>query len=126
MRTWRSTTEDLLASLPDTFRYPEALGHVSERQLRRLIAGGTIIPQSRGLYRKSDWPGDKDLIEIAARHPMRRSACARLAAVEDISVRRREGSRRLRETRQLRALLRCWALCPGSRIEARRRSPTIA
>lgn len=83
------TTEELLASLPDTFRYSEALEHVSERQLRRLIAGGTIIPLSRGLYRKSDWLGDEDLIEIAAKAPRAticlRSALARHDLIDDIS-----------------------------------------
>jgi hypothetical protein len=82
------TTEELLASLPDTFRYSEALEHVSERQLRRLIAGGSIIPLSRGLYRKSDWLGDEDLIEIAAKAPHAticlRSALARHELIDDI------------------------------------------
>ena len=82
------TIEELLASLPDTFRYSEALEHVSERQLRRLIAGGTIIALSRGLYRKSDWLGDEDLIEIAAKaHNATlclRSALARHELIDDI------------------------------------------
>jgi predicted transcriptional regulator of viral defense system len=82
------TTEELLASLPDTFRYSEALEHVSERQLRRLIVGGSIIPLSRGLYRKSDWLGDEDLIEIAAKAPHATiclgSALARHELIDDI------------------------------------------
>ena len=82
------TSDELLASLPDTFRYSEALGHVSERQLRRLIDGGDVIALSRGLYRKSDWLGDEDLIEIAARAPLAtlclRSALARHDLTDDI------------------------------------------
>ena len=82
------TIEELLASLPDTFRYSEALEHISERQLRRLIAGGSIVPLSRGLYRKSDWLGDEDLIEIAAKAPHAticlRSALARHDLIDDI------------------------------------------
>ena len=64
-----STSGELLAGLPDTFRYSEALGHVSERQLRGLVAEGQITALSRGLYRKSDWLGDEDLVEIAAKSP---------------------------------------------------------
>jgi predicted transcriptional regulator of viral defense system len=82
------TPEELLVSLPDTFRYSEALEHISERQLRRLIDGGSIIPLSRGLYRKSDWLGDEDLIEIAAKahHATLclRSALARHELIDDI------------------------------------------
>lgn len=82
------TTDELLASLPDTFRYSEALAHISERQLRRLIKDGRIIALSRGLYRKSDWLGDDDLIEIAARAPQAtlclRSALARHDLIDDI------------------------------------------
>jgi hypothetical protein len=82
------TSDELLASLPDTFRYSEALEHISERQLRRLIADGTIIPLSRGLYRKSDWLGEEDLIEIAAKAPQAticlRSALARHELIDDI------------------------------------------
>ncbi len=65
------TSGELLAGLPGVFRYSEALEHVSERQLRRLIVDGSIVPLTRGLYRKSEWLGDEDLIEIAAK-----SACA--------------------------------------------------
>lgn len=81
-------SDELLASLPDTFRYSEALDHVSERQLRRLIDDGHIIAVSRGLYRKSDWLGDEDLIEIAAKAPLAtlclRSALARHDLIDDI------------------------------------------
>ena len=63
------TSDQLLSSLPETFRYSEALGHISGRQLRRLIDDGSITALSRGLYRKSDWLGDEDLIEIAAKAP---------------------------------------------------------
>lgn len=82
------TCDELLASLPDIFRYSEALEHINDRQLRRLIAAGAIIPLSRGLYRKSDWLGDEDLIEIAAKAPHAticlRSALARHDLIDDI------------------------------------------
>lgn len=82
------TTDALLASLPDTFRYSEALAHISERQLRRLVQEGKVIVLSRGLYRKSDWLGDDDLIEIAAKAPQAtlclRSALARHDLIDDI------------------------------------------
>jgi predicted transcriptional regulator of viral defense system len=82
------TSSELLGSLPDTFRYSEALDHISERQLRRLIDDGAIVALSRGLYRKGDWLGDEDLIEIAAKAPRStlclRSALARHDLIDDI------------------------------------------
>lgn len=82
------TTDELLASLPDIFRYSQALEHVSERQLRQLIKDGKVMALSRGLYRKSDWLGDEDLVEIAARAPQAtlclRSALARHDLIDDI------------------------------------------
>lgn len=82
------TTAELLADLPDTFRYSEALDLISERQLRRLIEEGSIIALARGLYRKSDWLGDEDLIEIASKAPLAtlclRSALARHDLIDDI------------------------------------------
>ncbi len=82
------TTDELLASLPDTFRYSQALEHISERQLRRLVKDGRVIAVSRGLYRKSDWRGDEDLTEIAAKAPRAtlclRSALARHDLIDDI------------------------------------------
>lgn len=82
------TSDELLASLPDNFRYSEAMKQVSERQLRQLIDNGSIITLSRGLYRKSDWVGDEDLIEIAARAPQAtlclRSALTRHELIDDI------------------------------------------
>ncbi|MHB1433261.1 MAG: type IV toxin-antitoxin system AbiEi family antitoxin domain-containing protein [Streptosporangiaceae bacterium] len=82
------TSEELLASLPGAFRYSEALGHLSERQLRRLIGDGEIVALSRGLYRKSDWHGDEDLVEIAAKAPLGTlclaSALARHDLIDDI------------------------------------------
>jgi predicted transcriptional regulator of viral defense system len=82
------TTDELLASLPDTFRYSQALEHISERGLRRLVNDGKVIALSRGLYRKSDWLGDEDLIEIAAKAPQAtlclRSALARHDLIDDI------------------------------------------
>lgn len=78
----------LLASLPEMFRYSEALDLISERQLRRLIDDGEIIAVARGLYRKGDWLGDEDLIEIAAKAPRAticlRSALARHELIDDI------------------------------------------
>jgi hypothetical protein len=83
-----SAHESLLASLPDSFRYTEALEHMSERQLRRLIDDGSVIALARGLYRKSESIGDDDLIEIAVRSPRAtlclRSALARHELIDDI------------------------------------------
>lgn len=82
------TSDELLASLPETFRYSDALDHVTERQLRSLIGTGTIVALARGLYRKSDWIGDEDLIEIAAKAARStlclRSALARHGLIDDI------------------------------------------
>jgi hypothetical protein len=82
------TIDELLAELPDTFRYSEALEQISERQLRRLLVDGRITAVSRGLYRKSEWLGDDGLIEIAAKSPQAticlRSALARLDLIDDI------------------------------------------
>jgi hypothetical protein len=72
------TTDDLLASLPDTFRYSEALEYISERHLRRLFKDGKVIALSRGLYRKTEWLGDEDLVEIAIKAP-RATLCLRTA-----------------------------------------------
>lgn len=82
------TNDELLASLPETFRYSEALERLSERQFRRLLDGGGIVALSRGLYRKSDWLGDEDLIEVAAKAPQAtlclRSALAHHELIDDI------------------------------------------
>ncbi len=82
------TTDDLLAVLPDTFGYSEAVKHMSERHLRRLITDDAITVLSRGLYRKNDWIGDDDLIEIAAKSPRAtlclRSALVRHGLIDDI------------------------------------------
>ncbi len=82
------TADEMLASLPDTFRYSEALAHISERQLRRLVNDGRVTALSRGLYRKSDWLGDEDLVEIAAKAPQAtlclHSALARHDLIDDI------------------------------------------
>jgi predicted transcriptional regulator of viral defense system len=81
-------TERLLGALPDTFRYTEALARISERQLRHLIADGQIIALARGLYRKANWDGDEDLIEIVSKSPLAticlRSALARHDLIDDI------------------------------------------
>jgi len=82
------TSDELLDGLPDTFRYSEALERINERHLRRLLAEGRIMLLSRGLYRKSDWLGDDDLIEIAAKSPKAticlHSALARHELTDDI------------------------------------------
>lgn len=82
------TNNELLAALPDTFRYSEARQRISERQLRRLIEDGQITAMSRGHYRKSDWLGDEDLIEVAAKSSSAticlRSALARHDLNDDI------------------------------------------
>ncbi|HTZ14571.1 MAG TPA: hypothetical protein VMC78_13305 [Mycobacterium sp.] len=79
---------DILAGLPSTFRFSEALQHINERQLRQLIADQQITPLARGLYRKSDWAGDEDLAEIAAKSPRAtialRSALASHNLIDDI------------------------------------------
>jgi predicted transcriptional regulator of viral defense system len=79
---------DPLSSLPDTFRFSEALDRINERQLRHLINDGRITPLARGLYRKSTWSGDEDLIEIAAKSKQAtialRSALARHDLIDDI------------------------------------------
>lgn len=79
---------DLLAGLPNTFRYTEARAHVNERQFRDLVADAQIVPIARGLYRKSDWYGDEDLTEIAMKAPLAtiamRSALARYDLIDDI------------------------------------------
>ena len=74
------TTDELLDGLPETFRYSEALHRLSSRQLRRLIDDGNITALSRGLYRKSDWLGDEDLIGVAAKAP-HATLCLRSALV---------------------------------------------
>jgi len=83
-----ATTDESLAALPDTFRYSDALQHVSERRFRRLIAEGRITALARGLYTKSEDLGDEDLIEIAAKSPhatlCMRSALARHGLIDDI------------------------------------------
>lgn len=80
--------EGLLAGLPATFRYAEAAEAIGERQLRNLVAHHAIIPFARGLYRKRDWLGDEDLIEIAAKSKNAticlRSALARHDLIDDI------------------------------------------
>lgn len=59
-------TEDILSRLPPTFRSAEALGHMTKRQLQTLRLDGRITPITRGFYRKSDWYGDDELLEIAS------------------------------------------------------------
>ena len=83
-----SEPQELLAALPATFRYSDALERISERQLRNLIAHGEIEVISRGLYRKADAIGDDDLLEIAAKSQAAtlclRSALARHNLIDDI------------------------------------------
>lgn len=77
-----------LDSMPDTFRFSEALEHLNKRQFYKLLADGSIAQIARGLYRKSDWHGDEDLIEIASSSPRAtialRSALARHDLIDDI------------------------------------------
>ena len=81
-------SDELLAGLPETFRYSEALDHISERQFRRLVGDGSVVALARGLYRKSYWLGDEDLIEIAVKAPQAtlclRSALGHHELVDDI------------------------------------------
>lgn len=80
--------DNIFDSTKFTTRYSEALEHITERQLRRLIKGGQVAALSRGLYRKADSLGDDDLIEIASRSPSAticlRSALARHELIDDI------------------------------------------
>lgn len=80
----------LLAWLPVTFRYRDALEQMSERQLRKLVSGGQVTRLSRGLYRQSGWLGDDDLVEIAVRSAKAticlRSALARHGLTDEISA----------------------------------------
>ncbi|MCV7148275.1 hypothetical protein H7I92_21110 [Mycobacterium riyadhense] len=74
--------------MPNTFRFTEALDRISERQLRHLIAEGRIIAVARGLYRKADWHGEEDLVEIASKSTRAtialRSALARHDLIDEI------------------------------------------
>lgn len=83
-----SEPQKLLAVLPETFRYSDALERISERQLRNLITHGDIEAISRGLYRKADAIGGDDLLEIAAKSAAAtlclRSALARHNLIDDI------------------------------------------
>jgi len=83
-----STDAELLAGLPNVFRFSEALDEINEWQLQRLIASGAVTAMSRGLYRKTDWLGDEDLAEIAAKAARAticlRSALARHDLIDDI------------------------------------------
>ena len=90
------TTDELLDGLPEIFRYSEALHRLSSRQLRRLIDDGNITALSRGLYRKSDWLGDEDLIGVAAKAPHAtlclRSALVHHELIDDIPAEIARGS----------------------------------
>jgi hypothetical protein len=83
-----STDAELLAGLPSVFRFSEALDEINEWQLQRLIASGAVTAIARGLYRKTDWLGDEDLAEIAAKASRAticlRSALARHDLTDDI------------------------------------------
>ena len=80
--------ESMLAGLPDTFRYTQAVKAIGERRLRRLIRQGVVSPLARGLYRKSEWLGDENLTEIAVKSGRAticlRSALARHDLIDDI------------------------------------------
>jgi len=79
---------DFLRKMPDTFRFSEALEYINRRQFYNLRDDGRITPIARGLYRKSDWHGDEDLIEIASASIHAtialRSALARHDLIDDI------------------------------------------
>jgi predicted transcriptional regulator of viral defense system len=81
-------TDDALSRLPSTFRSSEALEHITKRQLLNLRLDGRITPIARGLYRKSDWYGDEDIVEIASAAPHAtialRSALVRHDLTDDI------------------------------------------
>jgi predicted transcriptional regulator of viral defense system len=74
--------------MPETFRLSEALNHVNKRQFYNLVDEGRITRIARGLYRKADWYGDEDLIEIASASSRAtialRSALARHDLIDDI------------------------------------------
>ena len=79
---------DFLSTMPDTFRFSEALEHMNRRQFYNLRNEGRIVQIPRGLYRKSDWYGDEDLAEISSSSPQAtialRSALARHDLIDDI------------------------------------------
>jgi hypothetical protein len=79
---------DMLSKMPDTFRFSEALKHINKGQFYNLLDDGRITLIARGLYRKNDWYGDEDLIEIASASPRAttalRSALARHNLIDDI------------------------------------------
>jgi predicted transcriptional regulator of viral defense system len=81
-------TDDALSRLPATFRSSEALEHITKRQLQNLRLDGRITPIARGLYRKSDWYGDEEIVEIASAAPHAtialRSALVRHDLTDDI------------------------------------------
>lgn len=78
------------SELPPTFRWAEAhRRHISNSQLRRMVADGDIERIARGLYRRTDVGiSDDDLIEIAAKRPEATlcltSALARHGLTDDI------------------------------------------
>jgi predicted transcriptional regulator of viral defense system len=56
--------------LPDVFTYSQARGlGLTDRQVYALRDRGEIELLSRGLYRRTDFTGDPDLLEVAARAP---------------------------------------------------------
>lgn len=59
----------VLDRLPDVFRFTQGVELVGERRLRRLVAEGSVVAVARGLYRKSGWSGDVDLLEVVSRSP---------------------------------------------------------
>ncbi|MDO3650514.1 type IV toxin-antitoxin system AbiEi family antitoxin domain-containing protein [Nocardia mangyaensis] len=78
----------ILAELPDTFRFTDAVELIGERQFRRLVAQGQVIRLARGLYRKAGSLGEDELSAIAMRSPRAtialRSALARHDLIDDI------------------------------------------
>jgi hypothetical protein len=74
--------------MPEMFRLSEALNHLNKRQFYNLLNEGRIARIARGLYRKADWYGDEDLIEIVSASSRAtialRSALARHDLIDDI------------------------------------------
>ena len=79
---------DSLSTMPDTFRFSDALEHMNRRQFYNLRNEGRIIQIARGLYRKNTWYGDEDLAELSSASPQAtialRSALARHDLIDDI------------------------------------------
>lgn len=58
-----------LALLPDIFRFSDAVETIGRYRFNQLLAAGLITQMVCGLYRKREWLGDEDLVEIALKSP---------------------------------------------------------